>query len=215
MDVKRKITNNDYSDVMLNRHSFRSFLPNIKISNEEITEMLKEAATAPSACNLQSWHFVVCNTPESREKAHALMMPYNYPQEESCSTVIFAFGNSRSYLNYREVWNQATEKGQITVEERDDMYKTFMPFYENADHDFLEKGATIDTSMAVMQLLLSARAHGYEADAISGYYASKSAAAFNLDPARFVPIAAVAIGKPSDGYVESSRYEVSDFTDFA
>ena len=49
------IINNDFHDVLTGRHSVRRFDPSVKISREEMTEMLKETITAPSACNLQAW----------------------------------------------------------------------------------------------------------------------------------------------------------------
>lgn len=43
------IINNDFHDVLTGRHSVRRFDPSVKISREEMTEMLKETITAPSA----------------------------------------------------------------------------------------------------------------------------------------------------------------------
>lgn len=214
MDETKKLVNNNFEDVMLNRHSYRTFDKDVKISNEEISEMLKEAISAPSACNLQSWHFVVCNTPEAKAKARSIMMPFNYPQIDTCSTVIFIMGDTQSHLKYRDVWNKACENGQITAEERDKVFKTFLPLYEKADRPFLEKDATIDGSMAAMQLMLIARAHGYEANPMSGYFFDKVVPAFGLDSDRYIPITAVAIGKPDSDYTRSVRYNVDEVTDF-
>ena len=56
--------NNNFGDVLLNRHSVRHFDKDIKIPREELREMIKETITAPSACNLQAWQFVVVDTEE-------------------------------------------------------------------------------------------------------------------------------------------------------
>lgn len=63
-----KLTNNDLAKVMFDRHSVRKFDPTVKISRDELQDMIREATTAPSACNLQSWHFVIIDTPEGKEK---------------------------------------------------------------------------------------------------------------------------------------------------
>ena len=212
--TKKNIVNNDFTDIMTNRHSYRKFKPDVKISNEEIKEMLEEAVTAPSACNLQSWHFVVCNTPEAKEKAHSVVMPFNYPQIDSASTVIFVLGDTQSHYKYRDVWNKAAENGQITVAERDKIFNTFLPLYEHADRNFLIKDATLDGSMVAMQLLLIARAHGYEANPMSGYYFDKVAPAFGLDGDRYTTVTAIAIGKPDAEYTKSVRYPVDEVADF-
>ena len=68
--------------------------------------------------------------------------------------------------------------------------------------------------MAAMQLLLVARAHGYEANPMSGYDFGKIASTFGLDSERFIPVTAVAIGKPEGDYTKSVRYNVKDVTDF-
>lgn len=215
MDATQKnIVNNDFTDIMTNRHSYRKFQKDVKITNEEISEMLDEALTAPSACNLQSWHFAICNTPEAIEKAHSVMMPFNYPQVDTASTVIFVLGDTQSHYKYRDVWNKAAENGQITVEQRDKVFKTFLPLYENADRSFLEKDATIDGSMIAMQLLLIARAHGYEANPMSGYYFDKVAPTFGLDGDRYIPVTAIAIGKPDGDYTKSVRYSLNEVSDF-
>lgn len=48
------IVNNDFHKILTKRHSVRRFDPSIKISHEEMNEMLEETITAPSACNLQA-----------------------------------------------------------------------------------------------------------------------------------------------------------------
>ncbi|GAB5056675.1 nitroreductase family protein [Companilactobacillus alimentarius] len=214
MDETKNLVNNDFKDIMFDRHSYRKFQSDVKIPREEISEMLEETITAPSACNLQSWHFVVCDDEEGKKKAHSVMMPFNYPQTDSSSAVIFVLGDTQSHYKYRDVWNKACENGQISPEERDKVFKTFLPLYEHADRSFLEKDATIDGSMAAMQLLLVARAHGYEANPMSGYDFGKIASTFGLDSERFIPVTAVAIGKPEGDYTKSVRYNVKDVTDF-
>ena len=214
MDATKNLVNNDFSDIMMNRHSYRKFKTDFKISREEISEMLEEATTAPSACNLQSWHFVVCDNEEGKKKAHSVMMPFNYAQTDTSSAVIFVLGDTQSHYKYRDVWNKACENGQITPEMRDKVFKTFLPLYEHADRSFLEKDATIDGSMIAMQLLLIARAHGYEANPMSGYDFAKVAPTFGLDGDRYIPVTAVAIGKPDGEFTKSVRYSVDDVTDF-
>lgn len=46
--------NNDFESVMLGRHSVRKFDTSVKIPREELKEMVANAITAPSACNLQA-----------------------------------------------------------------------------------------------------------------------------------------------------------------
>jgi len=214
MTLSNKMLNNDFTDVMFKRQSVRKFDPEVKISRDELQAMIKEATSAPSACNLQSWHFVVADSAAGKAKAKSVMMPFNFPQTESCSAMIFVLGDTKSYVAYRDVWNQACEDGRITPEKRDEIFKTFLPMYESASQEFLVKDATIDSSMAAMQLMLVARAHGYETNPIAGYAADKVATTFGLEPKRFVPVVAIAIGKASETPIESTRYNAPKLTDF-
>lgn len=212
--LSRNYVNNDYRDIVFNRRSCRKFDPNHVVTREEIVEMLDEATITPSACNLQSWHFVVVDNEEARAKVKAVTMPFNYPQLETAPVTIFILGDTHSHKVYREVWTKVYEEGRITKEKLDSIFNSFLPLYEKADRDFLIKDATLDSSMLAMQLLLIARAHGYEANAWAGYNAKSLVETLGLDTERFVPIMAISIGKPGEVPLESTRYDVNAKIDF-
>lgn len=209
--------NNDFSDVMLKRASTRNFDPTVKIPREELQAMIQEAITAPSACNLQAWHFVIVDTPEGKDKLRKYFMKFNTPQLETCSAMVQVFGDTLAFKSYRNLWQKAFENGQITQEKLDEVLKTFLPLYEHADRAMLVSDATVDASLASMQLMLAARAHGYEANPIAGYDGKQAAGLFGLDPERYVPVMAIAIGKPAADKeeVRSTRYPVGDVSEFA
>ena len=208
------IVNNDFTDVMTNRHSIRQFDPSVTIDHDEVKAMIKEATTAPSACNLQSWHFVVIDTPAAKEKLKEAAMKFNYPQIDTASTIIYIAGDTQSHKVYRELWNKVYEAGDITKEKLESIFNTFLPLYEHADCNFLTLDATLDGAMVGMQLLLAARAHGYEANPWSGYDFKKILPAVGLDPARYVPVMAVSIGKPAEKPIASPRYDVEQLIEF-
>lgn len=210
------IVNNDFSDVMFNRHSVRQFDPEVKIDRDELQAMIKDATTAPSACNLQSWHFVVIDTPEGKADLKKAAMKFNYPQIDTASAIIFIAGDTKSHEVYRDVWNKVYEAGKISKEKLDSILNTFLPLYEHADQNFLMLDATLDGAMVGMQLLLAARAHGYEANAFSGYDFKTIIPSIGLDPTRFVPVMGVAIGKPAKGadILKTTRYDAASLTEF-
>lgn len=210
----KKITNNDFADVMFDRHSVRVFDPSVKISRDELQEMIKEATTAPSACNLQSWHFVIIDTPEGKEKLKKSAMKFNYPQIDSSSAIIFIAGDTQSHEVYHDVWTKVYEDGKISKEKLDQIFNTFLPLYENASPEFLTLDATIDGAMVGMQLLLTARAHGFDANPWSGYDFKTIIPTLGLDPKRFVPVMAVAIGKAAEKPIHTDRYDVKQLIDY-
>ncbi|WP_225418428.1 nitroreductase family protein [Lacticaseibacillus daqingensis] len=210
------VTNNDFSQVMFDRHSVRRFDPSVTIPRAELQAMIASATTAPSACNLQSWHFVVIDTPEAKAKFKQAAMAFNYPQVDTASAIVFIAGDTHSHLVYRDVWQKVYEAGKISKEKLDQIFNTFLPLYEHAGRDFLTLDATIDGAMVGMQLLLVARAHGYEANPFSGYDFKTVLPAVGLDPARFVPVMAIAIGRPAADVpvLKTQRYDSQTLTEF-
>lgn len=51
--------NNQFDKITLERRSLRSYDPSVKISREDMLQMLDEAFRAPSSVNLQPWRFVI------------------------------------------------------------------------------------------------------------------------------------------------------------
>ena len=145
--------NNNFGDVLLNRHSVRHFDKNVKIPRSELREIVKEATTAPSACNLQAWQFVVVYTDEGKKKLHKFYMPFNNQQIDTSSAVIQIFGNTLAFKKYRALWDQMYAEKRISKEELDKVYNTFLPLYEHADKTMLTADAMVDSSLAAMQLM--------------------------------------------------------------
>lgn len=210
--------NNNFTDILLNRHSVRHFDPAVKISRDELAQMIDEARTAPSACNLQPWRFLVIDSEEGKEKLRTFFMRFNTPQLETASAIVMIFGDTEAYKSYRDLWNKACDDGQITPEKRDEVLKTFLPLYENASREMLLFDAKTNSALAAMQFMLIARAHGYETNAIQGYNSGVAAETLGLNPERYVPCMAIAIGKPDpekqSAEFHSQRYPVEKISEF-
>lgn len=210
-----ELKNNSFSDVMLNRHTVHKFDPDVKISRNEIKEIIKQAATAPSSCNLQSWKFVAVDDEEGRKKMHEYFFPNNFTQVDTASVIIQVFGNTLAYQKAANAVDKQVTAGKLT-EDQGKKAKFYVPIYSKLNEPVLNHMTTIDATLAAMQLILAARAHGYETNPMSGYDASKAATALGLDPKQYVPILAVAIGKPADDarIVKTPRYDVDEILDF-
>ncbi|MDB5055823.1 MAG: nitroreductase [Bacilli bacterium] len=68
--------------------------------------------------------------------------------------------------------------------------------------------ALIDGGLVTMQLMLVARAHGYDTNPIGGYDKERIAEAFGMDKGRYAPIMLVSIGKADDHGYPSMRLPV-------
>jgi hypothetical protein len=58
---------NDFNQIVLGRRSIKKYDPSIKISREEMSEMLSKATRAPSSINLQPWRFLVIESEEQKQ----------------------------------------------------------------------------------------------------------------------------------------------------
>ena len=211
------LVNNDFHKILTERHSVRRFDKSIKIDREEMKEMLEETITAPSACNLQAWKFVVVDTEEGREKLHQYFMKFNFPQIDDSSAVVLFFGNTLAYKKYSQLWHSMYEEKKVTKEAMEAALNTFMPLYEKAPQQMLVADSMVDTSLAAMQFMLIAREHGYETNAMAGYDAGKAAEAMGLDPKQYVPVMAIAIGKhdpKAEAEITTTRYSRDELVDF-
>ncbi len=70
----------------------------------------------------------------------------------------------------------------------------------------------VDTGLFAMQLMLAARAHGYDTNPIGGFEADQLAAAFNLDQERYTPVLILAIGKANEEGYNSIRLRSDEIT---
>ena len=61
---------NDFDNIVLERRSVKVYNPEVKISREEMSEILAKASRAPSAINMQPWRFLVIGSAEERSLPH-------------------------------------------------------------------------------------------------------------------------------------------------
>ena len=68
----------------------------------------------------------------------------------------------------------------------------------------------IDSSLMAMQLMLVAKSHGYDTNAIGGFDKANIADVLGLDSERFVPVVAIAVGKGAQEAHDSVRLPLED-----
>ena len=205
--------NNNFEDIVFNRHSVKEFDENKKISREEMIQILEEATLAPSSVNLQPWRFVVVESDEAKDKLRPLIR-FNVRQNDTSSAMILIFGDMKCYEKAEEIYNKAVEKGYMTEDVKKQMMDLVLPAYKNFSQSKMNDVVKIDSSLMAMQLMLVARAHGYDTNPIGGFEADQLAQAFGLDPERYVPVIIIAIGKSDYEHHESVRLDIKDIAKF-
>jgi nitroreductase len=206
-------TNNDFSDIIFGRRSVRVYDKTVKISHEEMLEMIQEATTAPSSVNMQPWRFVVVESDDQKAKLNPLIR-FNTRQNETSSAMILIFGDLECYEFGEEIYNTAVEAGKMPAEVRDQQLAAILPYYKSFSKAEMASVVKVDASLAAMQLMLIARAHGYETNPIGGFEADQLAEAFGLDPERYLPVMILSIGKAEETGYESIRLDAKKITSF-
>lgn len=205
--------NNDFKDIVFNRHSVKEFDKDYKIEREEVLQILEEATKAPSSVNLQPWRFVIVETEEGKDKLRPIIK-FNTKQNDSSSAMILIFGDMKCYEKTDEIYSQAVEAGYMSEDDKNKSVDLFNQVYKSFSKEEMNDVVKIDSSLAAMQLMLVARAHGYDTNPIGGFEKDQLAEAFGLDPDRYVPVMIVAIGKAAYTAHKSPRLDVKDITDF-
>lgn len=198
---------NDFKEIVTGRRSIRSYDPNVKISKEEMTEILTEASLAPSSVNLQPWRFVVIDSKEGKETL-APLARFNQRQVETSSAVIAVFADMKSDLYLDEIYNKAVEEGHMPAEVRDQQVPAIKGFFEAMTFEQTKEMNLIDAGLVSMQLMLVARAHGYDTNPIGGFEKDQIAEAFDLDKNRYYPVMLLSIGKAADAGYKSVRLPI-------
>ncbi len=76
--------------------------------------------------------------------------------------MILIFGDLQCQELAEEVYNQAVEEGKMSSDVRDKQLSSIIPLYNNLSREKMNDVVKIDASLVAMQLMLVARAHGYE-----------------------------------------------------
>lgn len=198
------IQNNDFANIVRGRRSVRNYDENIKISKEELSEMISEASLAPSSANMQPWRVIVVDTPEGKEKLRPLVR-FNTLQNDTSSAMLLIFGDTQSYLYAEEIYNTAVEQGKMPAEVRDRQLETILSMFPTLSKEMKVEIAKVDSSLFAMQFMLVARAHGYDTNPMAGFEVDQLAKAFDLDEERYAPVMMISIGKAKEDGHESVR----------
>ncbi|WP_426354320.1 nitroreductase family protein [Exiguobacterium sp. R-39] len=206
-------TTTDFMEIVKARRSIRNYDTNVKISKEEMTQILEEATLAPSSVNMQPWRFLVIDSAEGKATL-APLAKFNQVQVESSSAVIAVFGDMKAIDQLENIYDTAVAQGLMPQEVRDRQVPAIQGMYESVPASALKDSILIDSGLVSMQLMLVARAHGYDTNPIGGYEKDQIAEAFGMEKDRYVPVMLLSIGKAVDTGYPSVRLPINDIADW-
>lgn len=205
---------NNFNNIVLERRSVKVYDTEVKISREEMTEILAKASCAPSAINMQPWRFLVIDSAEGKEKL-APLASFNQTQVLTSSAIIAVFYDANNIEYMDEIFNKSVELGYMPQDIKDMQLQQARPYYASLTPSALRDINMLDSGLVSMQLMLVARAHGYDTNPMAGYDKDRIAEVFSLDKERFQPVMLLSIGKASKEGFPSYRLPVDTITTWA
>ncbi|MDR2951122.1 MAG: nitroreductase family protein [Prevotella sp.] len=202
---------NKANRALLERASIRNYDTSVKISRDEMSNILQDAMTAPSSLNLQPWRFFVFDTPEGKETIKPFMM-FNQQQWETSSAIIAVYGDMECASYTDPILSAGVENNLITPEYKDKMSEMIAGFHTSFTEERLRNSVLIDCGFVTMQLMLSAKAYGYDTNPIGGFMRKELTEALDLDAKRYIPIILISIGKAAEARNDSIRFSVDEIT---
>ncbi len=202
---------NDFNEIVNGRRSIKEYDSTVKISREEMSEIIAQASKAPSSINMQPWRFVIIDSEEGKEKL-APLSRFNKDKVMSSSAVIAVFAD-RSNFDYAEgIYSTAVELGYMPQEVKEAQLDYFKVLYANMSDEEMKDTIMLDAGLVSMQLMLVARAYGYDTNPIGGYEKDQIAEAYGLDKDRYIPVMLISIGKAINEGFQSYRLPVDTTT---
>ncbi|WP_252183648.1 nitroreductase family protein [Rossellomorea vietnamensis] len=197
-------------DAMRERRSTKSYDSTKEIATDELVEILQLAGRAPSAWNLQQWHFLTFHNKEAQEKL--LPIAYNQQQIVDASAVIAVLGDLEANKNADPVLDPSIEKGEMTHELKDILVRQIEGAYSRALYP--RDAAFSNASLAAMQLMLAAKGKGWDTCPIGGFNPQKLMEEFHVSD-RYVPIMLITIGKPIQEARKTDRLDIKSLITWA
>jgi nitroreductase len=199
------------SEVIRERHSVRKYDPNYKISRDEIEAILDEAILAPSSSNLQPWSFIVIDDEETKKELR--LIANNQEQVETASAVIAVLGDTEMYKNVERVYESSHQAGFIDEQSMKRVIESTNNTYPHASFETRANIASFDAGLVSMQLMLIAKAKGYDTVTMGGFDKQKFAEKFNISK-RNIPIVLIAIGKAAAPAYKTTRLPLKEKIEF-
>jgi len=189
-------------EVMLARHSVKKYDASYQMPEADLHEILTLAAAAPSSWNLQHWKYLVITEQANKEKI--LPIAYGQKQVVEASATIVILGDLEANLNGPLVFDPQVEAGTLPQNVRDALIGQIEGAYATPSQRTRDE-AVLNAGLSAMQLMLAAKALGYDTCPMGGFDKEQLVAALNI-PARYIPVMLITVGKAATPAYPSPRF---------
>lgn len=197
-------------DAISQRKTIKMFDKQVKIPRETLEEMLLLAQLAPSKANLQPWRFVVVDD-EAIQAQLREQVAFNGPPCGSAAALVMVLADLRYELLLDDILDNSIEKGCLHANFKDNSRNFLLGIHSQLSEQEIRDQVITDTSLAVMQLMLTAKEYGFDTHAVGIYDKAVVLNTLQIDADRYVPVMILAIGKAAVPPLPSARLPL-DYT---
>ncbi|MCA0755723.1 nitroreductase family protein [Paenibacillus sp. N4] len=196
-----------FFEVLESRRSVRKYDSSAVITQDEVKEILEIATKAPSSSNMQPWRFLVVTDPELKQKL--LPIAFNQQQVTEASAIVIVLGDLEMYSLSDQIYGAAVKAGYMTEETAGNFIANSTRMYSSLPADRLKEIVVFDTGLVAMQIMLTARAKGYDTVPMGGYNRDQVRELFQI-PDRYLPTLMLPIGKAAAEGHPTTRLPIDD-----
>ena len=194
---------------LLERRSIRIYDETVKISDDELKQIILEANLAPSSMNMQPWRYVIIASDAAKEKLRPALYG-NLKQLETSAAMIVVFNDLHKFELAEKIYDTAVEKGLMPKDVREKQLTNIRNMAQKVDLSKLNVSGMIDCGLAAMNLMYVAREHGYDTCPIGGFNHEMIHDVVELDKDRYSPVMIISIGKAAEEGFPSVRLPFDD-----
>ena len=174
-------------NVLYERTSTRAFNPTKKFLVQNYTNFKSSKHLPLGIYNIGSFLFF-----KGRCTKRLHPIAYNQQQILDASAVVAILGDLEAYKNVEPVYGPIVEQGFMKEEAKERLANNIESAYSR--EQFPRDAAFSNASLAAMQLMLAAKATGWDTCAIGGFNPQALTEEFNVS-SRYVPIMLITIGE--------------------
>lgn len=183
------------SDLLTQRTSVSKYDPTYKLSPEVLEELVAIAATAPSAFNLQNWHFTAVTSEAAKQKLY--QATYEQPQILEASAIFIVSGEQEAYKDAERRLGLSVQANIIPASIQKGWSAAALELHQ--ENPQLRRDEAIrSASLSAMLLMIGAQAMGLQTGAMGGFDPEAVHREFGL-AADAIPVMLVTVGKAREG----------------
>ncbi len=174
----------EFSDIVQQRRSIKSYDAEKSIGDAELKELFKEVILSPSSFNLQHWTFIAVK--DSEQKKLLKEAAWGQQQVEDCSVAILVCGKLNAYKDAPIIYKNTPKEVQ------EGMLPMINNFYEGKEQ--LQRDEAIrSASLAAMTLMYAAKNRGWATGPMIGFDPVATSKLLNLTQT-YIPVMLLVLG---------------------